>query len=297
MKKAEIIQSPQEFSFDQCYTFINRSSKECLHQAFDNKIRKLLKFDGKYLLLEIKPTLQKHLEINFLNITPTKKEVIFARNYISEWFDLTTDINTFYDFASGDNVLNVVSKKYFGLRLIGIPDLFEAIIWPILGQQINLSFAYSLKRKFVEEFGDKYFFDNCYYYTFPLPERISILEKKDLTKMQFSNNKAEYVIQAARAVASGQISKEILQKLSLSEAKEKLCKIHGIGNWTANYALMKCLRNPDAFPIEDVGLHNAIKKLLNLSEKPSIEQIKYLSTNWKGWYAYSTFYLWRSLLD
>ena len=35
--------------------------------------------------------------------------------------------------------------------------------------------------------------------------------------------------------------------------------IRGIGAWTADYVLMKCLQQPTAFPIADVGLHNALK--------------------------------------
>lgn len=44
--------------------------------------------------------------------------------------------------------------EFYGLRNIGIPDLFEAIVWGILGQQINLAYAYTLKRRLVETFGD-----------------------------------------------------------------------------------------------------------------------------------------------
>ena len=55
-------------------------------------------------------------------------------------------------------------------------------------------------------------------------------------------------------------------------------------------------RSTNAFPITDVGLHNAIKKQLNLKQKPSLEEIEQWSDNWKGWEAYATFYLWHSLL-
>ena len=47
--------------------------------------------------------------------------------------------------AENDQILKPLVKKYSGLRLIGIPDLFEAIAWAIIGQQINLTFAYTLK--------------------------------------------------------------------------------------------------------------------------------------------------------
>ena len=187
--------------------------------------------------------------------------------------------------------------KYSGLRLIGIPDLFEAMTWAITGQQINLTFAYKLKRNFVEKYGERILFDKCNYYVYPTPQKISKVTMQDLLKLQLSKQKAEYIIEAAKVISQNKISKDGLQKLSFIEAKEKLCEIKGVGNWTANYVIMKCLRDPDAFPVEDVGLHNAIKKNLNLNSKPSIEDIINLSSKWNGHYAYSTFYLWRSLLD
>lgn len=291
------IDSPSEFSFEECYTFINRSVNECLHFASKNKIRKLLKVSGKFLLIEISEKSKNEIGIKFLNTKPAEEEVFFVKNFVQDWFDFSSDLKPFYEFAVKDKLLKKVALKYSGLRLIGIPDLFEAMTWAIIGQQINLSFAYKLKKNFVEKFGERFSFDKSFYYVYPSPEKISKINKGDLLKIQFSKQKAEYVIEAAKAIVGKKISKEALQKLSFNEAKEKLCELKGIGNWTANYVIMKCLRNPNAFPIEDVGLHNAIKNNLNLKLKPSIEDIKIMSSKWNGWYAYSTFYLWRSLID
>ena len=78
-------------------------------------------------------------------------------------------------------------------------------------------------------------------------------------------------------------------------SKELLMEIKGIGNWTANYALMKTFRHADAFPLEDAGIHNAIKNLKKLTKKPSLEEVKKVYKKYKGWEAYATLYLWKSL--
>jgi DNA-3-methyladenine glycosylase II len=83
--------------------------------------------------------------------------------------------------------------------------------------------------------------------------------------------------------------------MPLQEAKEMLMKIKGVGNWTANYALMKTFRYPDAFPLDDAGIHNAIKNLKRMKQKPSLEQVKRVFKKYKGWEAYATLYLWKSL--
>ncbi|MNJ35231.1 DNA-3-methyladenine glycosylase [compost metagenome] len=108
--------------------------------------------------------------------------------------------------------------------------------------------------------------------------------------------KCEYLIGAAQLIADGTLTKEILLEAgSAGRAEEILVSIRGIGPWTANYVLMRCLRIPSAFPIDDVGLHNAIKKLTGSERKPTKREIRKLSAAWTDWEAYATFYLWRFL--
>jgi DNA-3-methyladenine glycosylase II len=78
---------------------------------------------------------------------------------------------------------------------------------------------------------------------------------------------------------------------------EILLSLKGVGAWTADYVMMKCLLETTAFPVADAGLHNAIKKHLNLAAKLKQDEIIELAKNWSGWEAYATFYLWRSLYE
>ena len=165
----------------------------------------------------------------------------------------------------------------------------------VLGQQINLQFAYTLKQRFVEQFGESLEFQGQRYYLFPSAEKVSQLRPDQLLALQFSRQKASYTIGIAQAFAEGKISRAKLAGLPLDEAKEVLMKIKGIGNWTENYALMKTFRYPDAFPLEDAGLHNAIKNQLGLKSKPNLKRVKMIFKKYKGWEAYATLYLWKSL--
>jgi DNA-3-methyladenine glycosylase II len=218
-----------------------------------------------------------------------------VKAYVTEWFDLETDLSEFYKAVAKDKLLGPLAKQFFGYRIIGQPDLFESIIWAVLGQQINLQFAYTLKGRFVEQFGERLFWNNESFYLFPEAKLIAGLTDEALLPLQFSRQKSKYTIGISEIFASGEISKEKLQGMPLREAKEKLMKIKGIGNWTANYALMKTFRYPDAFPLEDAGVHNAIKNLKKMDRKPSLEEVKRIYKKYKGWEAYATLYLWKSL--
>jgi DNA-3-methyladenine glycosylase II len=194
-----------------------------------------------------------------------------------------------------DKLLKELVTKFHGYRIIGQPDLFESIVWAVLGQQINVQFAYTMKQRFVEKYGTSVEHNGQRYYLFPTAELVSKLKPEELLPLHFSRQKAAYTINIAEAFALGKLSKEKLRGVSLADAKEELIKIKGVGNWTANFALMKTFRYPDAFPLEDVAIHKAIKILKKMKEKPTLDQVKRIFKKYKGWEAYATLYLWKSL--
>lgn len=61
-----------------------------------------------------------------------------------------------------------------------IPDLFEALSWAIIGQQINLTFAYILKKRFVENFGESLTFKGDTFWLFPNYEKIATISVDEL---------------------------------------------------------------------------------------------------------------------
>ena len=291
------IEIPKIFSFTECLAFLNRSDNECLHSVEGDKLRKLLKIKNKLYLVEISADGKKQLRVDFLNRQPDKLADAYTTEFIKEWFDLNYDMKPFYTVAEKDVLLKDLIREYHGLRLVGIPDFFEAVSWAIIGQHINLGLAYSMKRKFVEAFGEALRYRNKTYWLFPEAEDIAKITVDDLMMMQFTRKKAEYLIGIAEKIANDELNIDKLNSLKdYEEVKKQLVKLKGIGNWSADYVLMKYFRFSEAFPIEDVGLHNAIKQRLNLKEKPVVEKIRQLAFNWRGYEAYATFYLWRSLV-
>lgn len=111
-----------------------------------------------------------------------------------------------------------------------------------------------------------------------------------------TTRKCEYLIDVAQLITEGKLSKEsLLQIQDVKQAEKQLTSIRGIEVWTAHYVLMRCLRFPSAFPIDDVGLHNAIKFITGAEKKPTKNEIKEFASNWTNWESYATFYLWRVL--
>lgn len=285
---------PEIFSYDLCLSFLKRSPREVLHRIESESVIKALSVEGQPIIFQVKAN-DKNLQVDFLNTKPSSIIQKQVETYIREWFDMETDLKPFYAVAQKDDLLKDLVKKFHGYRIVGQPDLFESLVWAVLGQQINLQFAYTLKQRFVQQFGERVGFDGIDYFLFPEPKLVATLGDDDLLPLQFSRQKSKYVKLIGEAFANGTVSKQSLSRLPFEEAKTELMKIKGIGNWTANYALMKTFRYPNAFPLEDAGVHNAIKNLKGMKKKPSLTQVKRIFKNYKGWEAYATLYLWKSL--
>ncbi|MWC27105.1 DNA-3-methyladenine glycosylase family protein [Paenibacillus sp. MMS18-CY102] len=291
-----ILATPPFFSFSQNLSYLARSADECLYRIENGSIYRWIDAGGEHIAVEISEAAgEAALRIRFREQpSPAGREG--AIRFIREWFDMDRDLAPFYAMARQDHLLQEAAVRFEGLRLIGIPDLFEAVCWGILGQQINLKFAYTLKKRFVERFGAHTEWEGHTLWLFPKPSVVMELQIEDLTAMQITTRKAEYMIGVAGLMEAGELSKSALIAAGgLREAEKQLVCIRGIGPWTANYALMRCLRMTNAFPIDDVGLHLAIKHRLGLPDKPPVKQIREITTGWSGWESYATFYMWKTL--
>src|SRR5712692_8482452 len=69
----------------------------------------------------------------------------------------------------------------------------------------------------------------------------------------------------------------------------KLVTFPGIGDWTAAYIAMRALREPDAFPVSDLGLLRAMRRYL---ARPSSALLQRRAEGWRPWRAYAAMLLW-----
>lgn len=312
--KALRIPLPVDFSFEECLWFLDRNYDECLHTLKEMKIIKAFSLDGKYILVSIKAEkMQLLVEVlkterqcsSDTGISKSKKGKVTGLSngdkktlldHISHWLDLERDISPFYALLNKDKRLDYMPDEYRGLRLIGIVDLFEALCWSIIGQQINLRFAFALKRRLVEKYGAKIEWEGVTHYLFPTCSDLSGITVAELRAMQFSESKARYLIGTAQAFVEGTISRKSLDGLPDLESRQKaLMQLKGIGIWTANYCLMKTLREPSCIPHGDTGLLTALAKHSVIKERSEVEKIARFFKKYRGWESYLVFYLWRSL--
>lgn len=218
------------------------------------------------------------------------------REFIRRWLSLDVSLHEFQSIAEKDPILNRIEAHFRGLRIVGIPDLFEAICWAIIGQQITVKFACIVKAQVMTQFGQIKTVNDTTVYAFPRPSDIADLSIEKLKEgTQLSRQKAAAMIAVARAMMDGTLDSEALRHMSMNEAEERLTSVRGVGPWTAHYVMMKSLLMNDAFPIQDAGLLNAVKYHLDLDRKPTPAEMIKLGERWRPYRAYATWYLWWSL--
>jgi DNA-3-methyladenine glycosylase II len=140
------------------------------------------------------------------------------------------------------------------MRIAGWPSLWEALVTAILSQQVNLGFAYEIRRELALALGRRARFGGRVHAAFPTPEELNDESPRTLLRFRLSRSKAVAIDGLARAFASGALSEEEIAALPDEEAILKLASFRGVGRWTAEIALLRGLGRTDIFPAGDLGV-------------------------------------------
>jgi AraC family transcriptional regulator, regulatory protein of adaptative response / DNA-3-methyladenine glycosylase II len=176
------------------------------------------------------------------------------------------------------------------LRLAQTHSVFDGLLWSIIGQQINLPFACMLRRRLIERTGQPV---GKGFYAPPPPEAVAALSSPELLQLQFSRQKTEYVLGAARLVAQGKLDLERLRAGSATRAERRLLDVRGLGPWAVNYILMRSLGFADCVPLGDTGVASGLRALFTLEERPDVASVRRLMSVFSPFRSLATAHLWQ----
>jgi len=166
-------------------------------------------------------------------------------------------------------------------------NYYQELVDSIISQQLSVHAARSIEQRFRDLFGGH----------FPAPEEILTKDVETLRGLGFSRAKAAYVLDLAQHVVDGRVRFDHLDGLSNDEVIAELVPVKGIGTWTAHMFLMFCMGRTDVLPVGDLGIRNGIRKLYDLADAPTPEQVTELAAK-NGWHPYesvASWYIWQSL--
>ncbi|MCA0971908.1 DNA-3-methyladenine glycosylase [Halobacillus litoralis] len=210
--------------------------------------------------------------------------------HIQNLFQWDKDLEVVQEHFMHTN-LKELFQAHPGTPIVKDFHLYDCLMKVIIHQQLNMKFAHTLSTRFVHNFGSEV--DGVWFY--PTPEEVANLSYDQLRELQFSQRKAEYVIDTSRQIAAGELDLEHLSTLTDEEVMKRLVKIRGIGPWTAENWLMFGLGRENLFPKADIGIQNALKVYFGMDKKPSYEQMEEWSGAWPPYMSYASLTLWRSI--
>ncbi|MBI4082549.1 MAG: DNA-3-methyladenine glycosylase 2 family protein [Candidatus Lambdaproteobacteria bacterium] len=211
---------------------------------------------------------------------------------------LDQPLTAFYRHVGRHPVMGPLVRALRGVRIIRTPTLWEALCWAILGQQINLAFAYRLRNRLIRLGQDPAAEPDRpvpALLPFPSPEQVLRIPAEALRRAQFSRQKSAYLANAARALLEGALGGLSPERHSAEEAEAALLAVKGIGRWSAAYGLMRGLGYLDAVPVGDVGLRIALQRQFALAHPPDAREQEALMEPFRPYRSLATQYLWRSL--
>lgn len=217
------------------------------------------------------------------------KEKVLAR--LAEIFKWDRPLSAVAEhFALTD--LKPLFQLYRGNPFVCEFSVYRSLMKSIVHQQLNMKFANVLTERFAKTFG----FQQQGVWFYPQAEKVAELPVDELRKLQFSQRKAEYVIDTSKMIVEGRLSLEKLKQMTDEEALKTLVNIRGVGKWTAESVLLFGMGREDLLPAGDVGIQNAVKKLHGYSEKPKAEWLREVGQKeWSPYRSYASQYLWESL--
>lgn len=169
---------------------------------------------------------------------------------------LAFQLDPFYAWAAGDDILAAIVPRLAGFRPSLAPDPFEMLVGAITSQQVSLFSALAIRNRLIETFGER----AGIAWAFPTRQRIAAAREDELVAIGFSRRKAEYVV----SLAASDLDLVALRGLPDDEVRALLVAQRGIGEWTAEWFLARHLARPNAWPWGDLALRKAVAALYGL---------------------------------
>lgn len=204
---------------------------------------------------------------------------------------LDADLPGFYRLAKTDRVLQNLIDPLYGLRPTLAVTPFEMLVGAITAQQVNLTFALTIRRRLVQRFGRPVEVEGEPVYAFPAPEALAAARVRDLRRMQFSTRKAEYIVGLARRVARGELALDRLQSLPNGEVVAELMRVRGLGRWTAEWFLARALGRGDVCPAGDLGVRKSFAYFYARGRPLSERAIRRRAAEWGPYQNLAVHYL------
>lgn len=289
------IKAQKPYNFDlSCMVFSDGDPQ--IRKYEEGKFWQILMINDKMLFICAKssgsiedPELTVELKSNE-DISEEDKEYVIEM--VSKMFNLDFNLKSFYMTVENDEIMSKLIKSLYGLKTPTTQSVIESLVDSIIEQQISLKAAHSIERRMINKIGSSLNIDGHIYYAYPTPNQLNNASSDELRECGLSYRKAEYIKDISKLIISGKLDLEKFKEYkNIDEIIDELCKIRGIGKWTAELTVIRGLGGLDSFPADDIGIRRVISHYYCNDKKISAEEARKIASKWGKWKGLAAFYL------
>ncbi len=190
-----------------------------------------------------------------------------------------------YKHLKKDVLMKDVLKSTPPLAFMPNKNLYQSLIRAIVSQQLSTKAAATIYDRFLNLFPNKN----------PDANIVLRLDDEHLRSCGLSYQKAGYLKNIAQFSITNGLDYRKLYRKTDEDLIAHLTQIKGVGKWTVEMILMFSLNRPDVFPVDDLGIQNAMKKLYGLDGKGKQlhQQMIEVAEQWRPYRTIACRHLWK----
>ena len=178
-----------------------------------------------------------------------------------------------------DKRLAAVIEQIGPVRREVRPDLFDALMHAIVGQQIATKAQQTVWARLEQALGRV------------TPETVDSAAADSLQRLGLSFRKVGYMKGVARNVLQGALDVEALRLMDQPQLSAALCALEGVGVWTAEMLMLFSLQRPDVLSFGDLAIHRGLRMVYR-HKKVSRERFEVYRRRFSPYCSVASLYLW-----
>ena len=181
--------------------------------------------------------------------------------------------------ARKDKRLANVMERIGPIRREVRPDLFDALMHAIVGQQIATKAQQTVWGRLVQALGQV------------TPATVDGTGSEALQRLGLSFRKVGYMKGAARKALLGELDVEALRHMDDASVSAALCRLDGVGVWTAEMLMLFSLQRPDVLSFGDLAIHRGLRMVYR-HKKVSRDRFEVYRRRFSPYCSVASLYLW-----
>ncbi len=162
--------------------------------------------------------------------------------------------------------------------------VYKELLSSIISQQLSTKAAASIEQKVLTHFGGD----------FPSAHELRDYRPENLRSLGLSFQKATYLINVARYFDENNLKEGVWQTFPDEEIITRLTEIKGVGRWTVEMILIFELGRPDVFPVDDLGIREAMVSLYKLRKTKTLKKrLLSIASKWVPYRSYGSRLMWK----